>query len=141
MADTAPVDALRQTDEPAPLSDTELGEIRARNTYLRTVPFETHGPGVHSDGCPPCGMVRSISDVTRLLAALDDARKQSAEIGEAREEFALRTDDGREAFCATGDGAMRIAEDWNRVRSDGPWSAERRYVGQWHKVKPEADRG
>ena len=36
MADTGHVDALRQTDEAAPLSDTELDEIRARNRYLRT---------------------------------------------------------------------------------------------------------
>lgn len=76
MADTEHVDALRQTDEAAPLSDTELDEIRRRNDYLRTVPFETHGPGIHGDGCPPCGMVRSIGDVTRLLAALHDARAQ-----------------------------------------------------------------
>jgi len=66
----------------------------------------------------------------------DEARARLAEIGTTREEFALRTGDGREAFCATAEGAARIAEDWNRIRSDGPWSAERRHVGQWHKVKP-----
>jgi len=69
-------------------------------------------------------------------AQRDEARARLAEIGTTREEFALRTGDGREAFCATAEGAARIAEDWNRVRSDGPWSAERRHVGQWHKVKP-----
>jgi len=84
-ADTERADALRQTDESAPLGDAELDEIRTRNRYLRTVPFETHGPSVkHSDGCPPCGMVRSISDVTRLLAALHDARKQLAAIDDYR---------------------------------------------------------
>lgn len=75
MTDPENVDALRQTDEAAPLDDTTLDEIRRRNRYLAAIPFDTHR-AQHSDGCPPCGMVRSIHDVTRLLAALHDARAQ-----------------------------------------------------------------
>jgi len=87
VADTENVDALRQTDEAAPLTDTDLDEIRARNTYLRTIPFETHGPGIHGDGCPPCGMVRSIGDVSRLLADREQIR---AELAKTQRELGRR---------------------------------------------------
>jgi hypothetical protein len=54
-----------------PMSDEQRAEIRRRNDYLRNIPFDTHGPGIHGDNCPPCGMVRGIGDVTALLAALE----------------------------------------------------------------------
>lgn len=61
------------------MSDATLDEIRARNDYLAAIPFDTHGPGIHGDGCPPCGMVRSIGDVTALLGEVERMRDELAE--------------------------------------------------------------
>jgi hypothetical protein len=60
------------------MSDEQLAEIRRRNDYLRNIPFDTHGPGIHGDNCPPCGMVRSIGDVTALLEQLRAERDRTA---------------------------------------------------------------
>jgi hypothetical protein len=64
-----------------PMSDEQLAEIRRRNDYLRNIPFDTHGPGIHGDNCPPCGMVRGIGDVTALLAELEQQRGQTPNAG------------------------------------------------------------
>lgn len=68
-------------------------------------------------------------------AERDAARRELAEvreqIGELREEWAIRTAAGAESFCATREGALRIAADWTRIRNDGPWHAESRLVGEW----------
>ena len=147
MADTERVDALQQTDEAAPFGDAELDEIRARNRYLRTVPFETHGPAVvHSDGCPPCGMVRSINDVTRLLAALDEARKQLAELGNAGVQWGVQAAHSDDAFPArTRELADKLAAEYSRLREPGcrptPWHVVRRVRTDWQRVEPETDRG
>ena len=76
------------------------------------------------------------AEVDRLAGDNAKLRARLAEIGETREEFALRGDGG-EAYCATREGALRVAEDWNRIRTDGPWRAEVRVVGQWREV-PDA---
>lgn len=68
-------------------------------------------------------------ETQQLRARLD-------EIGETSTGFAVRSKGG-EAFCATPQGALRIAWDWNRIRADGPWSAKQRVVGQWREV-PDA---
>jgi hypothetical protein len=63
-----------------PMNDATLDEIRRRNDYLSGIPFDTHGPdATHGDGCPPCGMVRSIGDVTALLGEVERMRDELAE--------------------------------------------------------------
>lgn len=147
MTDTEHADALRQTDEAASLADAELDEIRRRNDYLRTVPFETHGPAaVHSDGCPPCGMVRSISDVTKLLAKNEQQRAQLAELGNAGVQWAVQAEHCDDAFPArTREVAELLAAQYSRLREPGcrptPWHVVRRVRTDWERVEPETDRG
>lgn len=71
-------------------ADERLAQIRDRNHYLRDIPFETHGPGVHGDNCPPCAMVRGIGDVSWLLELVDEQQ---------REAFATALDTGPAVWC------------------------------------------
>ncbi|NUP48993.1 MAG: hypothetical protein HOW97_17060 [Catenulispora sp.] len=74
-----------------PMNDAALDEIRRRNEYLAAIPFDTHGPdATHGDGCPPCGMVRSIGDVTALLGEVERMRELMAETGEIGLEWGVR---------------------------------------------------
>lgn len=79
--------------------------------------------------------VRATERAENAEAERNAARRELAEvreqIGELREEWAIRTAAGAESFCATREGALRIAADWTRIRNDGPWHAESRLVGEW----------
>jgi hypothetical protein len=69
------------------MSDERLAEIRRRNEYLRNIPFDTHGPGIHGDNCPPCGMVRGIGDVTALLEQLEQQRAIIARVTDQMRQY------------------------------------------------------
>jgi len=122
------VDRLRAQQQP--LGDTELDEIRARNRYLRTVPFETHGPGVHGDNCPPCGMVRSISDVIRLLKELDRATARA----EQAETITARVTDRMREYDRHGGGIVNIRQVLNLLSPTWP-------DGNYEAASAGGDRG
>jgi hypothetical protein len=105
------------------MSDERLAEIGRRNDYLRNIPFNTHGPGIHGDNCPPCGMVRGIGDVTALLEL----------IGAGREEWAVhwRTAGGRDHYeaCESEEDAREAIPD-----DDENYAVAKRFVGDWKVV-------
>jgi hypothetical protein len=118
------------------MSDEQRAEIRCRNDYLRSIPFDTHGPGIHGDNCPPCGMVRGIGDVTALLAALDDAQKQPADTSV---QWGVQSEHGDDAFPArTREVAEEMAAQYSRLREPGclptPWYVVRRVRTDWERV-------
>lgn len=114
--DTETVDALRRMEE-----------IRARNRYLTAIPFETHGPGIHGDNCPPCGMVRSIADVQWLL-------EQFGEI-----EWGARwADQGPAETTASDEASVRRWVSNLPAQRRAMW---RRAASDWRDVEQEADRG
>ncbi len=88
-------------------------------------PGYDHMRDISYTGTPVCD-----ADLRAVLAELEQLRDERAE---TRVEWAVRSDRS-EAFCATEGGALRIASDWNRIRSDGPWRAESRLVGPWRET-------